>query len=119
PADDSDTSNIEDDASPTVANPRKSAGNGAVKPTGRPASSNHHPTKAITDAEMMLQGLAITDSTEPIDEMHFDDLGSATSPKLPPDAPLIVSSASVSRPSQDTAGDRRRREHEEYKRRRD
>jgi hypothetical protein len=117
--DDSDTSNVEDDALPAVTNPRKSAGNGAAKSGGRPAHANRHPTKALADTQMMLQGLAITDSTEPIDEMHFDDLASTASPKLPPDAPLIVSSASVSRPSQDTAGDRRRREHEEYKRRRD
>ncbi|CAI4215385.1 unnamed protein product [Parascedosporium putredinis] len=119
PADDSDTSNIEDDASPTAANPRKPAGNGAIKPAGRPALPNKPPTKAITDAEMMLQGLSITDSAEPVQELHFDDIAGSASPKISPDAPLIVSSASATRPAQDTAGDRRRREHEEYKRRRD
>lgn len=119
PADDSDTSNIEDDASPTAANPRKPTGNGAIKPAGRPALPNKPPTKAITDAEMMLQGLSITDSAEPVQELHFDDIAGSASPKISPDAPLIVSSASATRPAQDTAGDRRRREHEEYKRRRD
>lgn len=123
PADDSDTSNIEDDSSPTVANSGKASGNGTVKPPGQPGQINKAPSKApskaVSDAEMMLHGLAISDRTDQVEEMHFNDVVATSPPKLPPDAPLIVSSSSVSRPTQGSAGDRRRREHEEYKRQRD
>lgn len=119
PAEDSDTSNIEDDASPTVANSGKPPGNGTVKAPGPPGSTDQAPSKGVSDAEMMLHGLAITDQPERVEEMHFDDVVAPSPPKLPPDAPLIVSSASVSRPAQGPPGDRRRRDHDEYKRRRD
>src|SRR5690606_34889678 len=94
-------------------------GNGAVKPPGQPDSTNHTPSKAVSDAEMMLHGSAITDQTERVGEVHVDDVVATSPAQLPRAAPLIVSSASVSRHAQGSAGGRRRREHEEYKRRRD
>ncbi|SPN97479.1 uncharacterized protein DNG_00993 [Cephalotrichum gorgonifer] len=121
PADDSDTSNIEDDSSPTVANSRKAPGNGAAKPPGRPDPTHQAaPTKQVAHAEMMLHDLTITDQPdETVQEMHINDVVAPSPPKLSPDAPLIVSSTSASRPAQGAPADRRRREHEEYKRRRD
>ncbi|RMJ14004.1 hypothetical protein BHE90_008462 [Fusarium euwallaceae] len=120
PADDSDTSNI-DEASPTAPNARKKA-------NGAPAAPRHaghasklgtdpsHDGKPVTDTDMMLHGLSITDQSPPDQVMHFDEM-TAPSPPRSPAAPIVVSSASA-RPQAATAN-RRRQEHEDYKRRRD
>lgn len=117
PADDSDTSNI-DEASPTSPNVRKTA-NGAAKHAGHAASrlGTEPNPKPVSDTDMMLRGLAIADPSDPVPEMHFDDV--ATSPAKSPAAPIIVSSASAAKPASGPLGNRRRQEHEDYKRRRD
>jgi hypothetical protein len=116
---DSDTSNI-DEVSPTVPNVRKS-GNGAAKTGGaRPTSSlaTEGTTKAVTDADIMLHGLSINDSAGPVREMDFDDVPGSPA-KSTAGAPIVVSSSSATRQPSEAPGDRRRREHDEYKRRRD
>nr|XP_036589286.1 uncharacterized protein CTRU02_00040 [Colletotrichum truncatum]KAF6801291.1 hypothetical protein CTRU02_00040 [Colletotrichum truncatum] len=111
---DSDTSNI-DEASPIAPNARKSAGNGNAKPAGRnPSAQTNNQAQAVSDADEMLQGLSIDNHPDAVQEVQLDDVG-ASPPKS--SAPLIVSSHS-SRPTE-PVGERRRREHEEYKRRRD
>ncbi|POR32600.1 Uncharacterized protein TPAR_07181 [Tolypocladium paradoxum] len=115
---DSDTSNI-DEASPTSPNARKSA-NGAPKSAARQPSNlgaQATSSKAVSDTDMMLHGLSITDKPPPAQDMHFDEV--VISPPKSPSAPVVVSSASAIRPQLGPQGDRRRQEHEDYKRRRD
>ncbi|KAH6627068.1 CASC3/Barentsz eIF4AIII binding-domain-containing protein [Chaetomium sp. MPI-SDFR-AT-0129] len=126
PADDSDTSNI-DDASPTSPNLKKPLSNGKPKPGFRrrtgseplrsPAAKPVQPT--IADAESTLSRLSLADKdTAVLDVIQFDDVQQAPSAKSA--APLIVSSSSATQqqprlPQQEI----KRREHEEYKRKRD
>ncbi|KAK4152795.1 hypothetical protein C8A00DRAFT_44182 [Chaetomidium leptoderma] len=125
PADDSDTSNI-DDASPTSPNARKPLGNGNAKPglrrrTGSeplrsPAPKPAQP--AIADAESVLSKLSLADKETRTDEMHFDDIRQA--PPVKDAAPIVVSSSAATQqqprmPQQEV----KRREHEEYRRKRD
>ncbi|KAK4042676.1 CASC3/Barentsz eIF4AIII binding-domain-containing protein [Parachaetomium inaequale] len=125
PADDSDTSNI-DDASPTSPNARKPLGNGHAKPGFRrrtgseplksPAAKPVQP--AIADAESMLSRLSLADKENGGGEMHFDDIKHA--PPAKNAAPIVVSSSAATQqqprlPQQEV----KRREHEEYRRRRD
>ncbi|KAF2969604.1 hypothetical protein GQX73_g3987 [Xylaria multiplex] len=130
-ADDSDTSNVED-ASPTRPPVKK-------KIPGRTASTNgdrrthskstpdstaqrHSKSSndAVSDTEFMLNGLSISDKNAPVEEVDFED-----APKSPAkaSAPIVVSSNSVLAPARDGSqgppGDRRRTEHEEYRRKRD
>lgn len=119
PADDSDTSNI-DDASPTSPNARRKV-NGAAKHAGHghksgAGSGSGQNGKPVTDTDMMLHGLSITDQSPPVQEMHFDDVA-APSPSKSPSAPIVVSSASARPPV--APGNRRRQEHEDYKKKRD
>lgn len=114
---DSDTSNI-DEASPTSPNERKST-NGTAKPSQQ---SSKHKTegeiKAVSDTEIMLHGLAITDKpAAPVpEELHFDDVAPAH-PKSP-SAPIVVSSTAA-RQRPELVENRRRQEHEDYRRKRD
>lgn len=125
PADDSDTSNI-DDSSPTSPNARKPLDNGHAKsgfrrrtgsePTKNPAAKPARPT--IADAETVLSKLSLADKENRADEMHFDDVQQAPRPKDA--APIVVSSSAAAQqqprlPQQEV----KRREHEEYRRRRD
>ncbi|KAI0402552.1 CASC3/Barentsz eIF4AIII binding-domain-containing protein [Xylaria palmicola] len=130
-ADDSDTSNVED-ASPTAPPVKKkiagrtASTNGNRKAQTKPApgsavqkhSKSSH--DAVSDTEFMLNGLSTSDKNAPVQELEFED-----APKSPAKAaaPIVVSSNSVLAPMQDAAqgapGDRRRSEHEEYRRKRD
>ncbi|KPM35975.1 hypothetical protein AK830_g10600 [Neonectria ditissima] len=121
-ANNSDTSNI-DEASPTSPNARKTA-NGAPK---HPKHAGHAAklgadaeasSKSVSDTDMMLHGLSITDPSPPVQEMHFDEVA-ASSPAKSPDAPIVVSSASATRQPQGAVANRRRQEHEDYKKKRD
>lgn len=118
-ANDSDTSNI-DETSPTSPNARKTA-NGAPKHPGHAArlgTDAGADGKPVSDTDMMLHGLSITDPSPPVQEMHFDEVA-PPSPAKSPAAPIVVSSASSTRQSQGAAANRRRQEHEDYKKRRD
>ncbi len=125
PADDSDTSNI-DDASPTSPNARKSLGNGHTKtPFLRRAGSE--PLKSppampvqpvIADAESTLSRLSVSDKENRGDELHFDDIKQA--PPAKDAAPIVVSSSAAAHPQPRLPQQEvKRREHEEYRRRRD
>ncbi len=119
-ADDSDTSNV-DESSPTAPNARKAAGNGAAKPGQRgkhaaivPGGNDASaPAKAaITDTEIMLNGLTIDSQAAPPQDINFDDMQVSPAKES---APIIVSSSSAPRAP---LHERRRREHEEYRRKR-
>ncbi|KAI9172458.1 hypothetical protein HJFPF1_01960 [Paramyrothecium foliicola] len=112
---DSDTSNI-DETSPTSPNVRKNA-NGSAKTAGRHTSNSGTDAAAnrpVTDTEIMLHGLSIDGTAEPVQDMQFDE--AVASSAKSPSAPIVVSSASAVRQA---PGERRRQEHEDYKRRRD
>lgn len=123
-ADDSDTSNV-DEMSPTSPNAQKSVGNGAAKPGFRrtaKAVSGEKPTvkqveTAVADNEMMLNRLSLADKDEAMQELSFDDAQRRSAKDA---APIVVSSSPVPKqqgrvPIQEL----KRREHEEYRRKRD
>ncbi|KAI0479937.1 hypothetical protein F4859DRAFT_454211 [Xylaria cf. heliscus] len=130
-ADDSDTSNVED-ASPTAPPVKKKMsgrtvstnGNRKAHPKPAPGSASQKLSKssndAVSDTEFMLNGLSLSDKHAPVQEVEFEG-----APKSPAKAaaPIVVSSNAVLAPAQDGAhesvGDRRRTEHEEYRRKRD
>ncbi|KAI1389746.1 CASC3/Barentsz eIF4AIII binding-domain-containing protein [Hypoxylon trugodes] len=130
PADDSDTSNV-DEASPTTpAAPKLSNqtanGNGSVKRT-HSKSSGSPPTKgarkvaqnAVSDTEFMLNSMNISDEAVPVQAMNFEE---TSEPQSKSSAPIVVSSNSAATNadhSYDPSTDRRRREHDEYRRKRD
>jgi hypothetical protein len=129
-ADDSDTSNVED-TSPTAPPVKKIPGRTAStngnrkarsKPSGSAAVPKHSKSSndVVSDTQFMLNGLSLSDKTAPVQEVEFDDAVKSP-PKAP--APIVVSSNSVSASggdgSQGPIGDRRRNEHEEYRRKRD
>ncbi|KAK7215421.1 hypothetical protein V2G26_003424 [Clonostachys chloroleuca] len=117
-SEDSDTSNI-DEMSPTGPDARKTT-NGVPKTTTRTSAvkNNAQPEKkAVTDTEMMLNGLTIADDSAPAEDLHFDEVSTAA-PKSP-SAPVVVSSASAARPPAESSENRRRQEHDNYRRKRD
>ncbi|KAK4191461.1 CASC3/Barentsz eIF4AIII binding-domain-containing protein [Podospora australis] len=124
PADDSDTSDV-DEASPTLPTPHKSLGNGAAKHGyRRPADVVAGKAPAATvetviaDADTMLNQLSISEDKEHQgEELNFDDIKSAPSVKED-SAPIIVSSVLNQAPKSPVV-EQKRREHEEYRRKRD
>ncbi|KAI0601276.1 CASC3/Barentsz eIF4AIII binding-domain-containing protein [Biscogniauxia sp. FL1348] len=124
PADDSDTSNV-DEASPTAPAVKKLSNrvnaNGNTKTANPKPATNSTTTKpsklghdAVSDTEFMLNGLSISDQAAPVQEMNFDEVAKSPTKSL---APIVVSSNSVA--AAGPVGDRRRKEHEEYRRKRD
>ncbi|KAL2260231.1 hypothetical protein VTK26DRAFT_5844 [Humicola hyalothermophila] len=121
PADDSDTSNI-DDASPTSPSARKPLGNGAAKKgvhrqtdigsVKSPDAVSVQP--AVAETETMLDQLSLAGGENKENE---------ESKPVPPSkgaAPIVVSSSSVThQQSRLPQQELKRREHEEYRRRRD
>lgn len=119
---DSDTSNI-DEASPTSPHGTKPSKGAVAKSSSARTSGNGKASaangnaKKVSDTEMMLHGLSIDDKTTPPLEMQFDEV--VLSPPKSPSAPVVVSSASAMRQQPGVQVERRRQEHEDYKRRRD
>ncbi|OAA45688.1 extensin [Metarhizium rileyi] len=117
---DSDTSNI-DEASPTSPPHASKPSNGAAAKTARvrinAAAAANGNTKQVSDTDLMLHGLSIAEQAVPAQEIQFDEV--VVSPSKSPSAPVVVSSASAMRQQPDTHVERRRQEHEDYKRRRD
>ncbi|KAL7623023.1 hypothetical protein AAE478_006702 [Parahypoxylon ruwenzoriense] len=130
PADDSDTSNV-DEASPTTpAAPKLTGqvanGNGSIKRAHSKSSGNlptTHPRKsgqnAVSDTEFMLNNMSLSDEATPMQVLNFDEV---TEPPSKSSAPIVVSSNSTTTAAdhpQEASTDRRRKEHEEYRRKRD
>jgi hypothetical protein len=89
--------------------------NGKVEETATSAKKSTL-TATMTDTELMMNGLKISGGSEGVEEIHFDELGQqpdVSQPrKSPPhDQPAFEHNESLV--------ERRRREHEEYKKRRD
>ncbi|OTB06985.1 hypothetical protein M426DRAFT_54384 [Hypoxylon sp. CI-4A] len=130
PADDSDTSNV-DEASPTTpAVPKLTSqaanGNGNVKRT-HTKSSGSPPTKgprkagqnAMSDTEFMMNNLSISTDAAPVQALDFEQ---ATESPPKSAAPIVVSSNSATANTdhpQEAPANHRRKEHDEYRRKRD
>lgn len=127
---DSDTSNV-DEVSPSSPKLHKHVGNGAAKAgTRRRASdtpvvvakSDEKPT--VTDTEIMLHGLSLADKDGGVEEVDFDESKHDEDAEKGPAAkdsaaPVVVSSNSVAKQSRLPPHEKRRSEHEEYRRKRD
>jgi hypothetical protein len=74
-------------------------------------------TNGDTDTEMMLNGLKIADNRDEVEPVNYEDLQSA--PKAGSSQPVIVKSSAAMDQPLETPLERRRREHEDYKKKRD
>ncbi|ROT35525.1 hypothetical protein SODALDRAFT_363364 [Sodiomyces alkalinus F11] len=122
---DSDTSII-DEKSPVTPDASK------PKPTANGAEKVAQPdTRVPSDTQLMTHGIPIADKVDGDGlESHVEDAAvskpssvpapqDAPAPPLVPNGPLVVSSNSAPKQPAEPVGERRRREHEEYRRRRD
>lgn len=122
-ADDSDTSNV-DEMSPTVPNTHKPNGGAPAKPGLRrkvdavkgDAPSVQQVEGTIEDTQILLGRVSLADKDATAEELNFDDLPEEAASKEP--APIIVRSSDVSK-GPVPVYEQKRREHEEYRRKRD
>ncbi|KAI0390537.1 hypothetical protein F5Y17DRAFT_53394 [Xylariaceae sp. FL0594] len=128
-ADDSDTSNVED-TSPTAPPLKKVPGRTASAGSGRKAlpkpstgSAPKHSKSSnnlLADTEFMLSGMSVVDKEVPLPTIQFGDGDKGPAHVSPP---IVVSSDAVSLSGQDGSpapvADKRRNEHDEYRRKRD
>lgn len=95
--------------------------NGTVKPTatGSKLHRHHKIPNGLSDTEMMMNGLMVPGENGAVEEVHFEDLQDEldTTTVVEPSS-TAKSTAQLDLP-QDTPLERRRREHEEYKKKRD
>ena len=117
-----------DDISPATAAsaglPGKSKLNGngpqAIKDTkSKPTNGapKDPPMNGTSDMDLMLNGLKISDQNRSAEEVHYDDLREDA--ELEIQSPVIVTSTAQMDKPQELPYERRRREHEEYKKKRD
>ncbi|KZF19583.1 hypothetical protein L228DRAFT_254250 [Xylona heveae TC161] len=114
-ADDSDLSEA-DGIESLEAEEVKAKANGHVasKDEDGHAEEKRSPKAVTGDTEVMMNGLVRSDNVNGAEEFHFDELGDESS--QPQEG--VASQESVAT-KQETLTDRRRREHEEYRRKRD
>lgn len=90
--------------------------------SGQPADAKPSPATAngANDTELMMNGLSLADHDGAVEEVNYEDLhkaGEATkAAKLSP--PIVTSTAQMDQ-THETPVERRRREHDEYKKKRD
>jgi hypothetical protein len=106
-------------ASPELS---KVNGNGPRQPKGVKAKASNgisrRPlTNGTSDMDMMLNGLKISEQNGSAEEVHYEDLREDTDLAEPSPA-IVDSNAQMDRP-QELPHERRRREHEEYRKKRD
>ena len=89
--------------------------NGKVDEPGS-TTKNQPLTAAMADTEAMMNGMKILEDPNAVEEIHFDDLG-AQSEAL--QSPPFTGGERTSSERTETLIERRRREHEEYKQKRD
>jgi hypothetical protein len=118
--------------SPESPGLRKNGSNGHIEPingdsrssgkaftSGSEPDHSHTRENGISDTDMMLNGLLISDPNGAVEEVHYDDLQAKHESSETVETPSVVrSSAQMDRP-QENPLERRRREHEEYKSKRD
>lgn len=74
-------------------------------------------SNGTTDTEMMLNGLNLTENRDGVEAVNYEDLQNA--PKAGSSQPVIVKSSAAMDQPLETPLERRRREHEDYKKKRD
>jgi hypothetical protein len=72
-------------------------------------------TATMTDTEVMMNGIRISGDTDTAQEIHFDDMGGQPDVDLSRENPVLEQAPDRT----ESLTDRRRREHEEYKKKRD
>ncbi|KAI9710686.1 MAG: hypothetical protein M1820_002519 [Bogoriella megaspora] len=119
-ADDSDLSEtdgtevVDGLQSPEQLTAKDGADQGAVKKAKTTALAET-PAKRQTDTQAMMNGLDIPRSSIEEEAVDFEEL--AAEPPLSTQKPLVVGNGTIER--QETLAERRRREHEEYRKKRD
>ncbi|OBT53464.1 hypothetical protein VE04_06242, partial [Pseudogymnoascus sp. 24MN13] len=122
-SDDEDAGNASDGSNAASPVAPKATANGSSKDR-TPAAPNSKSTETSppkingsTDTEMMLNGLERSKDFDNIESTSYDDLSNA--PKSIPSQPVIVKSTAIMDQPLETPVERRRREHEDYKKKRD
>jgi len=100
-------------------------GNGGKQPKDAKGKSTNGTTEAskkpltngTSDMDMMLNGLKISDQSAITEEVQYDDLREDAEIQQP--SPAVVNSTAQMDQPQELPHERRRREHEEYKKKRD
>ena len=109
-----------------ISSPELTKLNGNAKgssPDGKPKDGDNvtEPSSKLTngtsDMDMMLNGLNLSDHKETAKEVQYDDL--RDDPDLREPSPAVVNSTAAMDQPQEGPHERRRREHEEYKKKRD
>ncbi|KAH8685778.1 CASC3/Barentsz eIF4AIII binding-domain-containing protein [Tricladium varicosporioides] len=100
-------------------------GNGTIQakdktvPSNGISTSSKKPLNGTSDMEMMLNGLKISDQNGTAEDVQYEDLREdADIREQVPSPPVVKSTAQMDLP-QELPHERRRREHEEYKKKRD
>jgi hypothetical protein len=90
-----------------------------VAPNAKSTETPKSPPKVngTTDTEAMLDGLERPDDFDDIEPTNYDDLSNARKPTA--SQPVIVKSSAIMDQPVETPIERRRREHEDYKKKRD
>lgn len=125
-ADGSETSQVDD--SPLIPKEGSNGHAGAVDreikaskvlTTELPPNQASKLANGTSDTEMMMNGLKISEHNGAAEEVHYDDLqGHGDAATIPPSPAIVKSSAQMDQ-AQETPLERRRREHEDYKKKRD
>jgi hypothetical protein len=115
--DDVDGSDVEDSASPEL---RKSVTNGhPLVVNGDVRKDTATPTKSTSDTDLMLHGLKISDQNGPVEEIQYEDMKEDLDDSIIAEPPSAVRSKAHMDQAQESPIERRRREHDEYKKKRD
>jgi len=89
-----------------------------AKPANGIAAASKKPlTNGTSDMDMMLNGLKISDQSAIVEEVQYEDLREDEEAQVP--SPAVVDSTAQMDQPQELPHERRRREHEEYKKKRD
>ncbi|ELR01860.1 hypothetical protein VC83_06316 [Pseudogymnoascus destructans] len=124
-SDDEDAGNASDGSNAASPVAPKATANGCSKDR-TPAASNSKSTETsksppkinvTTDTDMMLNGLERSKDFDNIESTSYDELSNAQKPTL--SQPVIVKSTAIMDQPVETPVERRRREHEDYKKKRD
>lgn len=124
-SDDEDAGNASDGSNAASPVAPKATANGRSKdrtpaaPNSKSTETSKSPPKinGSTDTEMMLNGLERSQDFDNIESTSYDELSNAQKPTL--SQPVIVKSTAIMDQPVETPVERRRREHEDYKKKRD
>ncbi|TVY68620.1 hypothetical protein LSUE1_G008917 [Lachnellula suecica] len=98
---------------------RRSTETKSASTNGSSAESKTTHTNGTSDMDLMLNGLKLSEQNGAAEEVHYEDLRvDADIQEREPSLPVVKSTAQMDQP-QELPHERRRREHEEYKKKRD